>query len=119
MPDTSVYDLGNRWFSERASVYRKFTVVHATIAMHFNIPPGAKKAKTLSIELRLGAGTRERSYYPALAGLLNDIGQDVSDVLTALGKTARSSRKADRRILLSMLRHQTCNRQTFSDYVCT
>jgi hypothetical protein len=36
MPDTSVYDLGNRWFSERASVYRKFTVVHATIAMHFN-----------------------------------------------------------------------------------
>lgn len=51
MPDTSVYDLGNRWFSERAGVYYKFTVVHATIAMHFNIPAGAKKAKTLNIEL--------------------------------------------------------------------
>jgi hypothetical protein len=51
MLDTSVYDLGNRWFSERAGVYCKFTVVHATIAMHFNIPPGAKKAKTLNIEL--------------------------------------------------------------------
>lgn len=51
MPDTSVYDLGNRWFSERAGVYRKFTVVHATISMHFTMPPGAKKAKTLNIEL--------------------------------------------------------------------
>jgi hypothetical protein len=50
-PATSVYDLGNNWFSERSRVYGKFTVVHATISMHFNIPPGAKRAKTLNIEL--------------------------------------------------------------------
>ena len=50
-PGTSVYDLGNSWFSERSGVYRKFMVVHATISMHFNILPGAKKAKTLNIEL--------------------------------------------------------------------
>lgn len=52
-PETSVYDLGNNWFSERSRVYTKFTVVHATISMHFNLPPGAKKAKTLNIELTL------------------------------------------------------------------
>jgi hypothetical protein len=50
-PDTSVYDLGNRWFSERSSLYRKFTVVHAMISMHFSRLPEAKKAKTLNIEL--------------------------------------------------------------------
>lgn len=50
-PDTSVYDLGNRWFSEQSRVYRKFTVVHATISMHFAVPPGSKRGKTLNIEL--------------------------------------------------------------------
>jgi hypothetical protein len=50
-PGTSVYDLGNSWFSERSRVYSKFTVVHATISMHFNPPPGAKRARTLNIEL--------------------------------------------------------------------
>jgi hypothetical protein len=50
-PETSVYDLGNNWFSEQSRVYGKFTVVQATISMHFNIPPGAKRGKTLNIEL--------------------------------------------------------------------
>jgi hypothetical protein len=53
MPETSVYDLGNSWFSERSRVYSKFTVVHSTISMHFNVMPGAKRAKTLNIELTL------------------------------------------------------------------
>lgn len=51
MPGMSVYDLGNSWFAERSGVYRKFTVVHAMISMHFNAEPDAKKAKTLNIEL--------------------------------------------------------------------
>ena len=50
-PQDSVYDLGDRWFSEKSRVYTKFTVVHATISMHFNAVPGAKRAKTLNIEL--------------------------------------------------------------------
>jgi hypothetical protein len=50
-PEISVYDLGNSWFSERSRVYGKFTVVHATISMHFNAPAGAKRARTLNIEL--------------------------------------------------------------------
>jgi hypothetical protein len=53
VPGTSVYDLGNSWFTERASVYRKFTVAHAMISMHFNVEPDAKRAKTLNIELTL------------------------------------------------------------------
>ena len=50
-PNRSVYDLGNSWFVERSSVFRKFTVIQALISMHFAIPPGRKRAKTLNIEL--------------------------------------------------------------------
>jgi hypothetical protein len=35
-PDTGVYDLGNQWFAERALLYEKFAVIHATIAIHFH-----------------------------------------------------------------------------------
>ena len=48
---TSVYDLANAWFAEGSRICRKFTVVHATIAMHFDVPPGRKRAKTINIEL--------------------------------------------------------------------
>jgi len=50
-PASSVYDLGDRWFAERCGIYRKFTVVHATISMHFSRAPDAKRSKTLNIEL--------------------------------------------------------------------
>ena len=51
LPDTSVYDLGNSWFSEQSRLYAKFTVVQAVISMHFNTRPGARRGKTLNIEL--------------------------------------------------------------------
>jgi hypothetical protein len=50
-PDRSVYDLGNSWFTERSAIFGKFTVVHAMISMHFATVPGAKRPKTLNIEL--------------------------------------------------------------------
>jgi hypothetical protein len=50
-PDTSVYDLGDEWFAEGARVFRKFTVIHATIALHFQVRSDAKRAKTINIEL--------------------------------------------------------------------
>jgi hypothetical protein len=51
VPEQSVYDLGNSWFVERSAVFGKFTVVQAMISMHFARAPGAKRAKTLNIEL--------------------------------------------------------------------
>jgi hypothetical protein len=49
--DTSVYDLGDRWFAERSRLFGRFKIIHATIAVHFHPKPGAKRAKTLNIEL--------------------------------------------------------------------
>ncbi len=51
VPDRSVYDLGNSWFAERSAIFGKFTVVQAMISMHFATAPGAKRPKTLNIEL--------------------------------------------------------------------
>jgi hypothetical protein len=50
-PNTCVYDIGNRWFVEKAHLYEKFKVVRATIAMHFHPAPTAKRAKTINLEL--------------------------------------------------------------------
>jgi len=50
-PTASVHDVANAWFTERSGVYRRFSVVHATISMHFEAEVGRKRAKTINIEL--------------------------------------------------------------------
>jgi hypothetical protein len=50
-PDIGVYDIGNRWFQEKARLYEKFNVVSATIALHFHPPPGATRPRTINLEL--------------------------------------------------------------------
>ena len=48
---SSVYDAANAWFAEQAGVFRKFAVVHTTIAMQFDVVPGRKRSRTINIEL--------------------------------------------------------------------
>jgi hypothetical protein len=49
--DIGVYDVSNRWFVEKAGLLEKFKVVHATISIHFQRPPTAKRTKTINLEL--------------------------------------------------------------------
>jgi len=50
-PDMSVYDLGDRWFAEKARLLRKFAVIQATIAVHLHKLPDRKRARTIHIQL--------------------------------------------------------------------
>jgi hypothetical protein len=61
-PDTDVYDLGNQWFAERAQLYEKFAVIHATIAMHFHPKPAATRSKTINIELTMPNTSNLKSF---------------------------------------------------------
>jgi hypothetical protein len=50
-PETSVYEIADSWFAERSRVLRKFNVIHATIALHFECKPDAKQGRAINIEL--------------------------------------------------------------------
>jgi hypothetical protein len=50
-PETSVYELGDRWFAEGSRLFERFTVMQATITMHYHAAPNAKRRKTINLEL--------------------------------------------------------------------
>jgi hypothetical protein len=47
----SVFDLADQWLSGRSPACGKFSVVHATIALHCPPSPDRKRPKTINIEL--------------------------------------------------------------------
>lgn len=49
--NTGVHDVGNQWFVERDRLFEKFSVVHATICIHFHPQPDAKRSRTINLEL--------------------------------------------------------------------
>jgi hypothetical protein len=50
-PEISAFDLANLWLKGGSSACRKFSVLHATIALHLAPVPGRAKARTINVEL--------------------------------------------------------------------
>ena len=87
---SSIYDQAHDWFGSRNPLRSGFTVEHARLAITFHPAPGAKRGKTLYVELTTpnSCNLKDRTEHERLIGekYLAEWG-----LLKALGRGARSA----------------------------
>ena len=49
--DQSVFDMSEQWFPGGARLLERFTVSSATITMHYEVSPNARRSKAINIEM--------------------------------------------------------------------